>query len=143
MYTPKPLKWDDVLSTGDETLDNQHKYLVETLNNLGDAINEGYGMEMIARILGRLRFYAGWHFEREEECFDRYQCPAASMNKNAHAAFIEKFDRYHVRFRESGGSNELALKIHEELSDWIVNHIMRVDGELYPCIHHRPKAVPK
>lgn len=30
MYTPKPLQWDDALSTGDETLDNQHKYLVET-----------------------------------------------------------------------------------------------------------------
>lgn len=141
MYTPKPLTWDDALSTGDETLDHQHKYLVETLNDLGKAINEGHGIDMITRILGRLRFYAGWHFEQEEECFDKYECPAAGMNKNAHTAFIEKFDRFHGKFREAGGSNEMALTIHEEISDWIVNHILRVDGELYPCIHHRPKPV--
>jgi hemerythrin len=52
MYTPKPLHWDDALSTGEETIDNQHKYLVETLNSLGDAINEGHAIELIARILG-------------------------------------------------------------------------------------------
>ncbi len=140
MYTPKPLQWDDALSTGDETLDNQHKYLVETLNNLGEAINLGHGTDALARILGRLRFYAGWHFGREEECFETYHCPAAEKNKKAHAVFIEKFDRYYEKFHEAGGSKEMALKIHEEISDWIVNHIMMVDGELYPCIHLRPKS---
>jgi len=139
MYTPKSLKWDDALNTGDETLDNQHKYLVETLNSLGEAINQGQGTDALARILGRLRFYAGWHFGREEECFETYQCPAAEKNKKAHAVFIEKFDKYYEKFHEAGGSKEMALKIHEEISDWIVNHIMMVDGELYPCIHLRPK----
>lgn len=139
MYTPKILEWDEALSTGDSSVDEQHKYLVETLNSLGTAILDGHGTEAIARILGRMRFYAGWHFDREEECFEKYQCPAAEMNKNAHAAFVEKFDRYHKRFHDAGGSNDMALKIHQEISDWIVNHILRVDGELYPCIHHRPK----
>ncbi|MCB0102424.1 MAG: hemerythrin family protein [Anaerolineales bacterium] len=139
MYTPKILEWDEALSTGDSSVDEQHKYLVETLNSLGTAILDGHGTEAIARILGRMRFYAGWHFDREEECFEKYQCPAAEMNKNAHAAFVEKFDRYHKRFHDAGGSNDMALKIHQEITDWIVNHIMRVDGELYPCIHHRPK----
>lgn len=143
MYTPKPLQWDDALSTGDETLDNQHKYLVETLNSLGEAINEGHGVDMIARILGRLRFYAGWHFGREEECFETYHCPAAEKNKKAHEGFITKFDNIHETFREAGGSVELALTIHQEISDWIVNHIMTVDGELYPCIHLHPKPAKK
>ncbi|MBI5825407.1 MAG: hemerythrin family protein [Chloroflexi bacterium] len=139
MYTPKRLEWENALSTGDETLDNQHKYLVDTLNKLGDAINEGYGNKNIARILGILRFYSGWHFGKEEDCMETYRCPAAGKNKKAHAVFIEKFDKFHDEFTSSGGSNELALKIHEEITDWIVNHILIVDGELYPCIHHKPK----
>ncbi|MFN8401733.1 MAG: hemerythrin family protein [Anaerolineales bacterium] len=139
MYTPKPLQWDDALSTGNETIDEQHKYLIETMNNLGDAVIQGHGIDAIARILGRLRFYAGWHFGREEECFETYHCPAAEKNKKAHAVFVEKFDKYQDKFRESGGSIELALKVHEEIADWIVNHIMIVDGELYPCIHNHPK----
>ncbi|GAB4496598.1 MAG: hemerythrin family protein [Anaerolineales bacterium] len=143
MYTPKPLQWDDALSTGDETLDNQHKYLVATLNELGEAIAQEHGSEIIARILGRLRFYAGWHLGREEECFDKYHCPAAEKNKKAHEVFVQKFDKFHERFRETGGSTKMALNIHEEISDWIVNHIMIVDGELYPCIHLRPKPTKK
>lgn len=139
MYTPKYLEWDIALSTGDEALDNQHKYLVETLNKLGDAIREGRGVDHIARILGILRFYAGWHFGREEDVMEAYNCDAAGKNKKAHAVFIEKFDAFHKEFTHSGGSDELALKIHEELADWVFNHILVVDGELYPCIHHRPK----
>lgn len=143
MYTPKPLQWDDALSTGDETLDNQHKYLVETLNTLGEAINKGHSVDIIGRILGRLRFYAGWHFGREEECFETYHCPAAEKNKQAHTIFIEKFDQIYENFHEASGSSEFALKIHEEISDWIVNHIMKVDGELYPCIRLHPKSNKK
>ena len=139
MYTPKHLEWDNALSTGEASLDGQHRYLVDTLNKLGDAINEGHGNEELARILGVLRFYSGWHFGREEDCMETYHCPAAEKNKKAHAIFIEKFDKFHKEFTNSGGSNEMALKIHEEISDWIVNHILIVDGELYPCIHHKPK----
>ncbi|HNN12651.1 MAG TPA: hemerythrin family protein [Anaerolineales bacterium] len=143
MYTPKPLEWNIALSTGDESLDNQHRYLVDLLNKLGEAINEGHGSESLARILGALRFYAGWHFGKEEDCFETYHCPAAGKNKKAHAVFIEKFDTFNNEFNRIGGSNELALMIHEEISDWIINHILIVDGELYPCIHKKPKPLPK
>ncbi len=139
MYSPKHMEWTNVLRTGDEGLDNQHKYLVNTLNKLGDAINEGHGSENIARILGILRFYAGWHFGKEEDCMESYRCPAAGENKKAHAVFMEKFNTFQLEFTTSGGTTDLALKIHEEISDWIVNHILVVDGELYPCIHHRSK----
>ena len=140
MYKPQPLQWDDALRTGDETLDKQHKYLIETLNNLGKAITQGNGTEVVAGILGRLRFYTGWHFGREEECFEIHRCPAAEKNKKAHTAFIEAFEKYHAEYRETGGSMELAIKVHEEISNWIINHIMIVDRELYPCIHLRPKT---
>jgi len=142
MYTPKPLEWNIALNTGDESLDNQHRYLVDLLNKLGEAITEGHGSDSLARILGALRFYAGWHFGKEENCFETYHCPAAEKNKKAHAVFIEKFDKYHDEFNRLGGSNELALLIHEEISDWIINHILIVDGELYPCIHKKLKPQP-
>ncbi|MBP6209264.1 MAG: hemerythrin family protein [Anaerolineales bacterium] len=139
MYTPKLLQWDFSLTTGDEVLDNQHKYLIEILNKLGTAILDGYGKENIIRILGTLKFYADWHFGKEEQCMEAYHCPAADKNKRAHSAFIEKFNRYHKEYLDSGGSDDLALKIHESIYDWIVGHILTVDSELYPCIHKRPK----
>lgn len=139
MYTPRKLVWDNALTTGDQELDAQHRFLIDTFNDLGDAIQQGLGTETISRILGVLKFYAGWHFGREEDCMHTYQCPAAEINKRAHMVFVEKFTAYAIQFEKSGGDINLALKIHEELSDWIVKHILAVDGQLYACIHKKQK----
>jgi hemerythrin-like metal-binding protein len=80
-----------------------------------------------------------WHFAKEEGCMESYHCPAAKINKIAHEVFIEKTNKYQKEHEVSGGSTELALHIHTELSDWIINHILAVDGQLYPCIHNKPK----
>jgi len=139
MYNPRRLAWDDALTTGDMEIDVQHKFLIDTFNDLGDAIQHGAGMGSINKILGVLRHYADWHFGKEEDCMERYHCSAANINKIAHEVFIEKTTNYQKEYELSGDSNELALKIHAELSDWIVNHIMAIDGTLYSCIHHKPK----
>ena len=142
MYTPKQLNWDYALTTGDAMLDNQHKYLIETLNKLGNAITNGHGKDNIAKILGKLKFYADWHFGKEEKCMETFHCLAIEKNKKAHAVFIEKIDKFQKEYIESSGSDELAQKVHESISDWIINHILIIDGELYPCIHRRQKPKP-
>jgi hemerythrin-like metal-binding protein len=137
MYTPKKLYWEDKLATGDENLDFQHKYLFETFNKLGDAIYADRGKETIDTILGRLRFYAEWHFGKEEDCMERHNCPIAQTNKTAHATFLDLFNKYYDEYKETGGSNDLAIKIHETLSDWFLNHIIGIDTKLHPCIHKK------
>lgn len=139
MYTPRKLNWEDALTTGDMELDAQHRYFIDIFNDLGKAIEERRHEDEIERILGIMQFYANWHFGREDDCMGKYQCPVAGKNTKAHAVFIERLKTYTAEFESSGGSKELALKIHEELSDWIVNHILAIDGQLYPCIHHKPK----
>jgi len=140
MYTPRMLEWDDALTTGDMEIDAQHRYLIDVFNDLGRTIEENqHSKEDIERVLGVMSFYAGWHFGREEDCFAKYNCPAADKNVKAHAVFIEKLSTYRSEIEQTNDFKELALKLHEELSDWIVNHILAVDGQLYPCIHNRPK----
>jgi len=139
MYTPRKLVWDDALTTGDTEIDAQHKFLIDKFNELGDAIQDGPGIDSINKILGVLRYYADWHFGREEDCMESYHCPAAKTNKIAHEVFMEKTSRYQKEYELSDNSKELALHIHAELSDWIINHILAVDGQLYHCIHNKPK----
>ena len=140
MYTPRKLEWDDALTTGDMEIDAQHRYLIDVFNDLGKTIEEDqHDKEDIERVLSVMNFYAGWHFGREEDCFAQYNCPAAEKNIKAHAVFIEKLNTYRNEFEQTSDPKEMALKLHEELSDWIVNHILAVDGQLYPCIHNRPK----
>jgi hemerythrin len=133
MYTPKELYWRDEMTTGIVELDAQHKYLIDTFNDLGHSITGRYDPENINKVLKMMKFYVEWHFSKEEECMERHHCPAARKNSKAHAVFTKKLRGYQKEFEDTGGTRELAIKIHEELTDWIVNHIMIVDSQLLPC----------
>ena len=135
MYSPRRLVWNDEMTTGDGEIDAQHKYLMDFFNDLGKSITKGYTLEDIDRVLKVMKFFAAWHFGKEEGCMERYQCPAAEKNLKAHTVFIQRLREYQEEYEKTGGSIELAFKIHEDLADWIVNHILVVDKQLYPCIH--------
>ena len=131
------IRWDESLATGIRAVDVQHKLLVEIINDLGDAIAHGKGTAEISRVLSFLKYYASWHFEREEECMEKNRCAAAEINKKAHCQFVMTFLAFESEISGSGGSQEMALRMHGELTSWIVRHIRGVDLEL------RNTAVPK
>jgi hemerythrin len=122
--------WDDSLSTGEPSVDLQHRYLIKTINELAEAIDQGKGRDAISEILVVTQFYAEWHFQREEECMERYRCPAAAANKSAHAVFIEKFRKFREDYESAGATDALAARMYAELGDWLVNHILKVDKAL-------------
>lgn len=132
MYVPKELSWKDEMTTGVVEIDAQHKYLIDFFNDLGYSINKSHDPDDISKVLKVMKYYAEWHFGREEECMLRFHCPAAEKNNKAHAVFMEKLHSYQKEFDQSGGSIELATRIHEELTDWILNHICVIDTQLYP-----------
>ena len=122
--------WSDALSTGVPAIDIQHKELIVAFNDLADAIEQGEKPPAIQRILVFLEFYADWHFGREEKCADECQCPCTEANKQAHKYFTEVFRNLHDEYRLSKFSDEVARKVHRELSDWIVNHVLKVDKQI-------------
>ena len=133
MYTPKELYWRDEMTTGVVELDAQHKYLIDTFNDLGHSIRGRFEPEEITKVLKMMKFFVEWHFSKEEECMAKYHCPVAQKNSKAHAVFTKKLRAYQKEYEESGGSLELAIKIHQDITDWIVNHILVVDTQLLPC----------
>ena len=133
MYLPKELYWRDEMTTGIVELDAQHKYLIDTFNDLGHSITGRYDAEDINKVLKMMKFFVEMHFSKEEECMERYHCPFAEKNVKAHAVFTQKLRGYQKEFEQTGGSLELAIKIHQELTDWIVNHILAVDTKLLGC----------
>jgi hemerythrin len=127
--------WDDALSSGVRSVDVQHRYFIDIVNELAEAIESGQAAIKVRRILNLMAYYADWHFEREELCMDRYQCPAAEANKQAHKNFLNAFESFEANYRQSGGSEEIALRMYQVLTDWLVKHILGTDGKLKDCIH--------
>ncbi len=132
------IAWDDSLCSGHRAIDVQHKYLLDIINELAEAIENGKAAMSVKTILNLLKYYTEWHFEREELCMDRHQCPAGEANKKAHGHFLETFVAFENEYRQSGGSDDIALRMYRELTAWLVNHIKGIDGQMADCVHHGP-----
>lgn len=131
------LAWDDSLSTGVRAIDVQHKYLIDIINELAEAIEAGVASGSVRKILNLMKYYAEWHFGREELCMERFKCPVAAANKTAHAYFLETFRGFENEYRQSGGSEEIARRMYKTLTEWLVKHIKGIDGNLAGCAHSK------
>jgi hemerythrin len=127
--------WDGSLATGVKTIDIQHKYLIDIINELAEAIEEGKTGSSIRKILNLLKHYTEWHFGREELCMEKFKCPAAAANKAAHGKFLQTFEGFQEEYRSSGDSEAIALRMYQVLTDWLVSHIQKIDSQAGPCVH--------
>ncbi|MEN9227979.1 MAG: hemerythrin family protein [Gloeomargarita sp. HHBFW_bins_205] len=127
--------WDERIKVGLPLIDNQHRELIEAINDLADAIEQQQGAAAVKKLIAFLKGYAEWHFGQEESCAFRHQCPIAETNQKAHARFLEMLNQWHREYTESGASEEQARKIHAALGDWLLDHIYQIDTRLAQEIH--------
>src|SRR5664280_1480966 len=128
------ITWDETMSTGLATVDAQHKQLIGWLNDMLMAMGEGHGRGEIARALDKLQSYANSHFDHEEICMTKYNCPVAAQNANAHNEFRATLASFREEFDRTGPSARLMVRTEAELMKWIYAHIIRVDSQLAPCV---------
>ncbi|MFC1960769.1 bacteriohemerythrin [Chloroflexota bacterium] len=129
------ITWDDSILTGVPEIDGQHKELVEKYNEFSAVMsNRMLRMDQASEMLDFLQFYTVWHFEREEELFERYNCPAAAANKKAHAQFIKMFGQFYEQWQAQGLDSALVQATYTELGNWIANHIRHMDTQLQPYV---------
>jgi hemerythrin-like metal-binding protein len=119
------VEWSDAMSTGIDVLDEQHKVVIETLNNLGGAIAEGKARSRLRSTVVRLLDYVDDHFDEAEEELWRHDGPAARDSREGHRRFIADLKLFEDRLRREGTHNALAEDIYNHLNLWLVNHILR------------------
>lgn len=133
--------WDETtMASGNATIDRHHQELFGMINGLTAAMAKGEGRDHIKEILDDLARYVGMHFAYEEDCMEKYHCPVAQINKNAHEKFVNRFNELYEEFHRDGPNTELLFKIKVDLGDWVVNHIRKTDTQLHPCVK-KVKAV--
>jgi len=127
------IPWNNTLETGHAVVDNDHKQLVEQLNQLSEALMNGAGKDRITDMIVFLNSYAREHFAREETHMQRVKCPAYAENCRAHAQFAAKLDGWVARLQSSGATTALVIEIHREACAWIKSHIVGIDCKLRGC----------
>lgn len=61
---------------------------------------------------------------------DKCRCPAAGMNREAHARFIEFAAQFRERYDASGFDAAEARHLAESIESWLADHICTIDVQL-------------
>lgn len=138
------IQWSEKYSTGSDTLDYQHQTLIDNINQLEQVLSLTHPLredcEYMVQMVDFLEFYANAHFKAEEECMEAFRCPAHALNQQAHANFMLIFGAFKAHNRAEAFPREIVEQLHGVASSWIVEHILRVDTQLRPCIKGRDAA---
>ena len=131
-----PAKWSVQYATGVTELDEQHKMPFKMSEDYRDALDQGHGERVCGVLLASLDQYARGRFGREEHCMYRYQCPAATMNSQAHREFTKALAEFSQRYAQDGFSRSDAQDLVQFIDGWLATHIVRVDLQLKPCVEN-------
>lgn len=108
-------------------------HLEAMLTNTNPTRQEG---EFLVHLVDFLQAYADAHFQLEEDCMEKHHCPACASNKLAHKQFLQFFQEFKQRSETEGFHLDLLRDLHQKLSLWIEDHILRVDTQLRPFINN-------
>ena len=63
------MQWNEKMSVGVSTFDNEHKKLIDLVNALHDGIQANRTPDVLGKVLDGLISYTATHFKHEEEFF--------------------------------------------------------------------------
>ncbi len=129
------IHWNPIFESGDQTIDDQHRSLVDTINRLDSAHAWGTGEHAMAFVLGELDKYALLHFRTEELFFDEVGYPGAEAHKAMHRYFIDKMAELRRDFE--AGNKDAVASLLGVLGDWFVRHVADEDVKYRPWLGKR------
>ena len=116
--------WDPKFSVGIENIDNQHKRLIEYVNELDEA-SRTHDLQDIYHVLVHLRDYTVYHFAFEEKLMKEAHYPMLEEHRRIHQAFVGRV-RYFKEHYERG--EDITDQLMIELRAWLINHIQNTDS---------------
>ena len=122
------IEWTSELSIGIDSIDEQHKKLVNMINALNDAKLAGSTNELLGKIFTGLTTYTQKHFTYEENMFAEYGYSNSDEHKRQHNELIAQVVELKDKFLENPQGTISDDLIHF-LKRWLTNHIMRTDKE--------------
>lgn len=108
-----------------DTIDMQHKKLVELVNQLHSAMKSGRGNETVMEILGELVEYTTYHFNFEENFMAEHGYPGLDGHKALHAKLVAEVTDL-VQKLEKGQAG-VSMELLTFLSSWLRDHILQKD----------------
>lgn len=124
------ITWRPEFATGVAIIDDQHRVLINMLNDASAKLTDRSPIEDFSRIVQGLLSYAGYHFQTEERLMAEYGYAAASAadaerHLSQHKAFAEKVVAVQAGLK--AGQRIAKADLVDFLTQWLADHILNTD----------------
>lgn len=119
------MEWSPAFSVKIRKFDDQHKKLVELVNQLHDAMKAGQGNAVLGVVLQSLISYTATHFKDEEQVMQANAYPDLARHKAEHEKLVKQVLDLQQKFLTGGGV--LTMTVLSFLKEWLVTHIQGED----------------
>jgi len=129
------LTWSHARAVGVQAMDDQHGILMDTINELHQALVRGCPREQLDAHLDRLVEFSRLHFICEEQLLERHEFPGLREHREAHAQLLHQITETvdHVAHTESLEMQSLL----SFLRCWYAEHIEGLDHQYGEWLNER------
>ena len=112
------LTWNESLhGVGIAAIDEQHREIIERVNLIADAVDQGNRHEAVQEMMDDLVLFACGHFALEERLMTEYGFPG-----------LEEHVEEHIALRTPNPTK--AALVSAFITDWAEQHILEADQEV-------------
>ncbi|SCA57342.1 hypothetical protein MTBPR1_50098 [Candidatus Terasakiella magnetica] len=127
------LQWDDAFLLGEPSLDQQHKVLVQLINELSTAMDtsaqEGPDSDFV---LAELASHLYAHMDYEEQLFEDRGFSELLSHKLLHEKYRQIFHDLYLAFKDEDRPDK--IQVLQKMVEWVENHIAKEDAKFKPYL---------
>jgi hemerythrin len=129
------ITWNEKYSVKIKQFDDQHKKLIDMVNELHDAMKVGKGKDVLEKILAGLIQYTVTHFASEERLMKLHNYPGFEQHKKEHNLLSLQVNDVQKKYHE--GNAALSQSVMIFLKEWLQNHIQGTDKNYAPFLNSK------
>ncbi len=115
------ITWGPKLEIGIGIIDSQHRRLVDLINQLDAAMEEGSSSEVVGETLKGLIDYTHTHFNSEQELLKEHDYEDYALHCREHRIFTDQIEIYQDRL--NAGSLKISKDVMGYMRGWLLTHI--------------------
>ena len=132
-YSMPLMSWKEEYSVKISQIDQQHKKLIDLINQLNDAMSQGKAKDVLGKILNDLVTYCATHFKQEEQLMQANGYPEFAVHKEKHDKMTAKV--FSLKREVEGGKRLISLEVMNFLEQWLNKHILGTDKKYGPFLN--------
>lgn len=119
------IQWADEFSVGVRGIDEQHKILMEIINEFADALRKSESQQRLHDTLEKIIRYVTAHFAAEELLMSSAGYDNLSRHSQNHDRFLKQIKEYKEKLNRN--QKIYSIELLTFLHDWWIDHTLKAD----------------